>query len=82
MTSRSGVFNTMCHNGSYLVLFRKEDFKILKLHVNNYFYFEISVSFFQASSSKKRSILTPLWIMLQNDQTYFENLAVFTPQNF
>ena len=57
ITSRFGVFNTMYHNGSYLVLFRKENLKILKFHVNNSFYFEISASLFQAQPSNKRSAL-------------------------
>ena len=46
IASRSGVFNTMYHNGSCLLLFRKENLKTLKFHVNNSFYFEISVSLF------------------------------------
>ena len=46
ITSRSGVFNTMYCKGSHLVLFRKEHLKILKFHVNNPFYFEISASLF------------------------------------
>ena len=46
ITSRSRVFNTMYHNGSYLLLFRKENLKILKFHVSNSLYFEISTSLF------------------------------------
>ena len=46
ITSRSGVFKTMYHNGSYLLLFRKENLKNLKFHVNNSFYFEVSVFLF------------------------------------
>ena len=46
ITSKSGVFNTTYHSGSYLLLFRKGNLKILKFHVNNSFYFEISVSLF------------------------------------
>ena len=38
----------MYHNGSYLRLFREENLKILKFHVNNSFYFQISSSLLSA----------------------------------
>ena len=57
ITSRFGVFNTMYHNGSYLLLFIEENLKILKFHVNNSFYFEISVSLFYAPPFNKRRAL-------------------------
>ena len=46
ITRGSEVFNTMYHNGSYLLLFIEENLKILKFHVNSSFYFEINVSLF------------------------------------
>ena len=44
LTRSSGIFKTIYHNGSYLLLFGKDIYKDLKFHLNDSSYFEIRTS--------------------------------------
>ena len=43
-TSCSGVYKTRYHNGSYLLLPGKANYKVLKFHINIFSYFEIRIT--------------------------------------
>ena len=43
-TSCSGVYKTRYHNGSYLLLPGKGNYKGLKFHINIFSYFEIRIT--------------------------------------
>ena len=39
ITSSSGIFKTVYHNGSYLMWFEWENYKALRFHIYIYIYF-------------------------------------------
>ena len=51
-TGSSGIFKTIYHNGSSLLLLGKRKSQILKFHVSNFSYFQISASIFYAEHLK------------------------------
>ena len=56
-TSSSEIIKTIYHNGSYLLLLRRENCKVLKFHRSNSCYFQINV-IFQWAPRPKASKLT------------------------
>ena len=49
VTSSSGIYKTIYHNGIYLLLFGKKNNKVLVFHVNKSSYFKISASLFNVT---------------------------------
>ena len=75
MTTSDSNFFTLISKNMFKVNIQVNG-KNLKIHTKN------RILFFFSFGKMSSMVLTLCFIMLQNGQTYFKNLTVFTPQDF